>query len=165
MLLRASHEIVSPVALLWDTKITRKSKKARLGKTRCTEGNQTEANRGRLGNRRAISKSGASCWVPIVSPFAAFKTQTQICQLREAKPGVSKPGGFTLFSGQVQIVSRTLSGLFFVGAVNRPRQRKRTNRENPRRVPGQIGKIPEKSGKSQKGQKRKDKSKSGNPPV
>ena len=49
---------------------------------------------------------------------------------------------------------RTLSGLFLVGALNRPRKRKRTNRENPRRVPKQIGKIPEKSGKSQKGQKR-----------
>ena len=38
-----------------------------------------------------------------------------------------------LLSGKVQIVSRTLSGLFLVGAVNRPRKRKRTNRENPRR--------------------------------
>ena len=82
--------------------------------------------------------------------------------------GVSKPGGFPLFSGKVQIVSRTLSGLFLVGAVNRPRKRKRTNRENARTIPEQIGKIPEKSGKSQKGQKRtqrKDKSRSGNPPV
>ena len=52
------------------------------------------------------------------------------------------------------IVSRTLSGLFLVGAANRPRKRKSTNRENPRRVPGQIGKIPKKSEKSQKGQKR-----------
>ena len=60
-------------------------------------------------------------------------------------------------------MSRTLSGLFLVGALNRPRKRKRTNRENPRRVPGQIGKIPEKSGKSQKGQKSKDKSRSGTP--
>ena len=41
-----------------------------------------------------------------------------------------------------------------VGALNRPRKRKRTNRENPRTIPEQIGKIPEKSGKSQKGQKR-----------
>ena len=41
-------------------------------------------------------------------------------------------------------MSQTLSGLFLVGAVNRPRKRKRTNRENPRRVPGQIGKIPKK---------------------
>ena len=68
--------------------------------------------------------------------------------------GVSRPGGVPLFSGKVQIVSRTLSGLFLVGAVNRPRKRKRTNRENPRRVPRQIGKIPQKSGKSQKRQKR-----------
>ena len=67
---------------------------------------------------------------------------------------VSKPGCFPLFSGKVQIVSRTLSGLFLVGALNRPRKRKRTNRENPRTIPEQIGKIPEKSGKSQKGQKR-----------
>ena len=79
--------------------------------------------------------------------------------------GVSKPGGFPLFSGKVQIVSRTLSGLFLIGAVNRLSKGKRTNRENPRRVPEQIGKIPEKSGKSQKGQKRTTKSRSGNPPV
>ena len=59
-----------------------------------------------------------------------------------------------LFLGKVQIVSRTLSGLFLVGALNRPRKRKRTNRENPRTIREQIGKIPEKSGKSQKGQKR-----------
>ena len=57
---------------------------------------------------------------------------------------------FPLFSGKVQIVSRT----FLVGALNRPRKRKGTNRENPRTIPEQIGKIPEKSGKSQKGQKR-----------
>ena len=57
--------------------------------------------------------------------------------------GVSKPGGFPLFSGKVLIVSRTLSGLFLVGAVHRPRKRKRGNQENPRRVLGQIGEIPE----------------------
>ena len=72
----------------------------------------------------------------------------------ELNRGVSKPGGFPLFSGKVQIVSRTLSGLFLVGALNRLRKRKRTNRENPWTIPAQIGKIPEKSGKSQKGQKR-----------
>ena len=60
-------------------------------------------------------------------------------------------------------MSRTLSGLFLVGALNRPRKRKRTNRENPWTIPKQIGKIREKSGKSQKGQKRKDKSRSGSP--
>ena len=74
--------------------------------------------------------------------------------LREAKPGCFQTRVFPLFSGKVQIVSRTLSGLFLVGALNRPRKRKRTNRENPRTIPAQIGKIPEKSGKSQKGQKR-----------
>ena len=65
-------------------------------------------------------------------------------------------------------MSRTLSGLFLVGAVNRLRKRKRTNRESPRRVPGQIGKIQGKSGKvpkeDKKGQRRKDKSRSGTPP-
>ena len=68
--------------------------------------------------------------------------------------GVSKPGCFPLFSGKVQIVSQTLSGLFLVGALNRLRKRKRTNRENPRTITAQIGKIPEKLGKSEKGQKR-----------
>ena len=82
-------------------------------------------------------------------PFGLF--------LGEAQPGGFQTGGFPLFSGKVQIVSQTLSGLFLVGAVHRPRKRKRTNRENPRRVPGQIGKIPEKSGKSQKGRKRTEK--------
>ena len=46
-------------------------------------------------------------------------------------------------------MSRTLSGLFLVGALNRPRKRKGTNQENSRTIPEQIGKIPEKSGKSQ----------------
>ena len=77
--------------------------------------------------------------------------------LRELNRGVSKPGCFPLFSGKVQIVSRTLSGLFLVGALNRPRKRKRTNRENPRIIPEQIGKIPEKSGKSQKRTKKEGK--------
>ena len=102
-----------------------------------------------------------------MSPFkmSPFKLREANCR------GVSKPGCFPLFSGKVQIVSRTLSGLFLVGALNRPRKRKRANRENPRTIPKQIGKIPGKSGKSQKGQKgqkvqkRKDKSRSGNPPV
>ena len=48
-------------------------------------------------------------------------------------------------------------GLFLLGAVNRLRKRKRTNRENPRTIPGQIGKIPEKSGKSPKGKKNRTK--------
>ena len=65
-------------------------------------------------------------------------------------------------------MSQTLSGLFLIGAVNRPRKRKSTNRENPQRVPGQIRKSPKKIGKvpkkDKKGQKRRDKSRSGNPP-
>ena len=89
--------------------------------------------------------------------------------LREAKPGGFQTGGFPLFSGKVQILSRTLSGLFLVGALTRPRKRKRTNRENPRTFPEQIGKIPEKTGKAPKrtkmDKKRKDKSRSGNHPV
>ena len=36
----------------------------------------------------------------------------------------------------------------------RLRKREGTNQENPRTIPEQIGKIPEKSGKSQKGRKR-----------
>ena len=45
---------------------------------------------------------------------------------------------------------RTLSGLFLVSALNRPRKRKRTNQENPRTIPEQIGKIPEKRTKKDK---------------
>ena len=56
------------------------------------------------------------------------------------------------------MVSRTLSRLFLVGALNRPRKGKMTNRENPRTIPEQIGKIPGKLG-------RKDKSRLGNLPV
>ena len=74
------------------------------------------------------------------------------------------PGGFPLFSGKVQIVSRTLSGLFLVGALNRPRKRKRTNRENPRRVPEQIGKIPGKVPKGQKRTKKEGRVQIGKPP-
>ena len=54
-------------------------------------------------------------------------------------------------------MSQTLSGLFLVGAIHRPRKRKRTNRENPRTIPEQIRKISKKSGKSQKGRKRRKK--------
>ena len=76
--------------------------------------------------------------------------------LREGKPGVSKPGGFPLFSRKVRIImSQTLSGLYLAGAANyRPRKTKSTNQEildNPRtnrpkkeRKEGQvqIGKSP-----------------------
>ena len=55
-------------------------------------------------------------------------------------------------------MSRTLSGLFLVGALNRPRKRKGTNRENPpdhpqgiRGNPGKIGKVPKRTKKDKKG--------------
>ena len=78
--------------------------------------------------------------------------------------GVSKPGCFPLFSGKVQIVSRTLSGLFLVGALNRLRKRKKTNRENPRTIPEQIGKIPGKVPKGQKRTKKEGRVQIGKPP-
>ena len=58
--------------------------------------------------------------------------------------GVSKP----TFLGKVQIVSQTP-----FGTVPRARKRKGPNRENPRTIPEQIGKIREKSGKAQKDKK------------
>ena len=97
--------------------------------------------------------------------FIAFTSEFHCLHWEKLNRGVSKPRCFPLFLGKVQIVSRTLSGLFLVGALNRPRKRKGTNRENPQTIPEQIGKIPEKSGKDKKGQKRKDESRSGNPPV
>ena len=84
------------------------------------------------------------------------KSQNHSCWFlwEKLNRGVSKPGCFPLFSGKVQIVSRTLSGLFLVGALNRPRKRKRT-----------IGKIPgpspSKSGKSQKNRESPKKDKKG----
>ena len=41
------------------------------------------------------------------------------------------------------MVSRTLSGMFLVGPLNRLRKRKRTNPE----IPNKIGKIPQKRAK------------------
>ena len=38
--------------------------------------------------------------------------------LGEAKPGGFQTGGCPTFLGKVQIVSRTLSGLFLVGALS-----------------------------------------------
>ena len=112
-------------------------------------------------------KSGLSQKIPIFSTGhhrenVDFLTQTALFLgrgkwgvfLREAKPGGFQTRVFPTFFGKVQIVSRTLSGLFLVGALNRPRKRKRTNPENPRTIPEQVGKIPEKSGKDKKGQKR-----------
>ena len=65
------------------------------------------------------------------------------------------------FHGKVLIVSRALAEMCLVSASNRARKIQRTNRANPKK----RGKIPEKSGKSKKGQKRKDKSRSGSAPV
>ena len=53
---------------------------------------------------------------------------------------------------------RTLSGLFLVGALNRPRKRKGTNREIPGPSPSKSGKSRGKiGGKSHKGQRKRTK--------
>ena len=116
------------------------------------------------GRLLARSRVAGSCCGPSLSPSPPWllpPPAVNMSSSRFTSIGVSKPGCFPLFSGKVRIVSRTLSGLFLVGALNRPRKRKRTNRENPRTIPEQIGKIPKKSGKSQKGQKRTKKDKKG----
>ena len=120
-------------------------------------------------NGQITTTRGAGASSPSGAPMLDIRSRYRYrCSLREARPGVFQTGGFPTFSGKVQIVSRTLSGLFLVGALNRPRRGK-----------GQIGKVPgpspSKSGKSQinrespkkdkKGQKRKDQSRSGKPPV
>ena len=114
-------------------------------------------------------------WFPSFSPFSEFPSalhqsapRSQDSYWEKLNRGVSKPGGFPLFSGKVQIVSRTFSGLFLVGAVNRPRKRKRTNRENPeesRDKSGKSRKNRESPKKDKKGQKKEDKSRSGNLPA
>ena len=69
--------------------------------------------------------------------------------------GVSEPGAFPVFSRKVLIVSRTLSGLFLVGAF---RKKGREREKGPiGKIPQKIGKIREKSGKSHKGTKRNQK--------
>ena len=96
----------------------------------------------------ALHPPKSRCRTFLRNPLAHF--------LGEAKPEC-QTGGFPTFSGKVQSVSRTLSGLFLIGAVNRPRKRKRTNRENRRRVPGKKGKIPKNRKspkKDKKGQKK-----------
>ena len=87
--------------------------------------------------------------------------------LREAKPGGFQTGGFPLFFGKGPDCVADFFGTVprRCSYYNRLRKREGTNRENPRTIPEQIGKIPKKSGKSQKGQKRKDGSRSGKPPV
>ena len=70
--------------------------------------------------------------------------------------GEAKPGGFPLFWGKVQIVSRTLSGLFLVGTVDE-KEEKGQIRENPEESRDKSGKSrknresPKKDKKGQKG--------------
>ena len=80
-------------------------------------------------------------------------------KLREAKPGVFQTGGVShFFRERSRLCRGTLSGLFPVGAVNRPRKEEKaksgqspktpqTNRENP----GKIGKVPKTTKKDKKG--------------
>ena len=79
----------------------------------------------------------SGCWLFWISADTdGLKQLPTTSNLREAKPG-----GF-------QTGSRTLSGLFLVGALKSPRKRKGANRENPpdhpranRENPGKIGKV------------------------
>ena len=72
--------------------------------------------------------------------------------LREAKPGGFQTGGGVshFFQEWSRLCRRPFrdcsSSLLLIGCE----RGKGTNRENPRTIPEQIGKIPEKSGKSQK---------------
>ena len=103
-----------------------------------------------------------------IKTFSSHFWGQKVTSWEKLNRGVSKPGCFPLFSGKVQIVSRTLSGLFLVGALNRPRKRERTNRKIPGPSPSKSGKSQknrESPKKDKKGQNRKDKSRSGNPPV
>ena len=92
----------------------------------------------------------ATHWEAILSRFeplllhGSAKANLSIQSPMHAHPGLraTKPGGFPLFSGKVQIVSLTLSGLFLVVLIGWERGK------------GPIGRIPgespDKSGKSQK---------------
>ena len=76
--------------------------------------------------------------------------------MREAKPGgVPNPGVSHFFLGKVQIVSRTLSGLFLVGALIGRERGKGQIGQIPGPFPSKSGKSQSKSGKSQKGPKDK----------
>ena len=93
-----------------------------------------------------------------LSPGPRSGESPRLIHLGEAKTGGFPNPGVSHFFGERSRLCRgpfrDLPGLFLAGALNRPRKRKRANRENPRTIPEQIGKIPEKSGKSQNGQKR-----------
>ena len=102
-----------------------------------------------LASAASAAYSHPCCLASLVTGIPRRAPEIRLEVLREAKPGGFQTGGFpTFFFGKGPgIVPRTLSGLFLLGAVNRPRKRKRTNRENPRTIPEQIGKIPKKIGK------------------
>ena len=82
----------------------------------------------------------------------------QLFERRETG-GFPNRGVFHFFSEKVRVVLPTLLGLLLIGAASRPRKRKRTNRGNPRAIPRQIGKIPERTKKD------KERSRSGSPRV
>ena len=89
--------------------------------------------------------------------------------LREAKPGGFQTRVFPpLFSGKVQIVSWTLSGLFLVGALNRPRKRKRTKSgkspDHPRANREKSQENQESPKKDKKGTKKEGQVQIGKPP-
>ena len=90
--------------------------------------------------------------------------EIELLSMGEAKPEGFQTGGFPIFFRERSRLCRgpfrdSSSWALLIGG-----ERGKDKSGNPRKVPGQIGKIPEKSGKSQKGQKRKDKSRSGTPP-
>ena len=94
-------------------------------------------------------------FAPISSDLFRFVFRTN--QNKSGKPLSADPFGKS--PKRSRLCRGPFRGLFLVGALNRPRKRKRRNRETPRRVPEQIGKIQEKSGKDKKGQKRTKKDK------
>ena len=71
------------------------------------------------------------------------------------KFGSFQTGEFPTFFGKGPDCVADPFGTAARGAVNRLRKRKRTNRENPRRVPGQIGKVPKRTKKEGQVQIRK----------
>ena len=89
--------------------------------------------------------------------FTSSEAQSQanvgkLCNLGEAKLGSFRTRRFPTFSGKVQIVSQTLSGLFLVGAFCRERGKGPIGNipEEDVEYLGRIGKVP----KGQKGAKR-----------
>ena len=108
--------------------------------------NQTDSNIFKLSELWCVEFPGFLC-----------KSSLHHCHNSDGGGGAVNHLSRRLQQRMVLIVSRTLSGLFLVGAFDRPRKKKRMNRENPRtklgKSPDQSGKIPTKSRK-QKGPKR-----------